>query len=204
MIRKSIAGVLALVLTVVLMFGTAVRADATQGCILDVLGIKVCGTLLTPLPTVRVTLPPVLVTVNVPGPTRTVTLPGLPGATKTVLVTVPGQTVTRTSQPQAGPTVGPGTSSESTVTKTVTVSSSGHRDHTRGTIIHSKPSPLFNVTGHARTAAGIGLLSLLALIGIILAGMAYAFRVGRRSKDNEDVAFMRALLDSVKSRGAHR
>lgn len=201
MVKRAIAAVIALVLSIVLVFGTAVRADATRGCVLDILGIKVCGTLLTPLPTVRVTLPPVRVTttVNVPGPTRTITLPAAPGATKTVLVMVPGQSVTKTAQPQVGPTVGPGT-------KTISVSPSGQTPHTHGTIGPSKQHEPFFTFGSPKGATrtvGVGLLSLLALVAIILAGMAYAFRVGQRTALDKDTNFMREVLESTVRRGKH-
>lgn len=203
------------ILAFLFVVGTAASADAAQpppqGCIINLLGIKVCGELLSPLPTVTVTVrpPPVRVTVNVPGPTRFITLPGQPGQTRTV--TVPGPTTTRTVPgPSAGPSVGPtmAPTQQSQATKTVTVSPSGQPSPTRGTLgpgdttEHEPFITLDTPSGVARTV-GFGLLSLLALVAIVLLGMAYAFQVGRRSKEDEDTNFMREVLDSVKSRGRH-
>lgn len=218
---RAVSIVVAIVLALVLTFSTASSASAERGCVLDILGIKVCGELLTPLPTVTVTLPPpppVTVKVTVPGPpgpTRTITaptLPGVPQPTKTVTVIRPGATATttKTSQPEAGPTIGPtkgpGLTNQSTATKTVTVSPSGQPVPTHGTLgPQAEHKPFFNLdtpAGVSRTV-GFGLLSLLALLVIILAGMAYAFRLGRRSQQDEDTNFIREVLDSMKSRGRH-
>jgi hypothetical protein len=48
--------------------------------------------------------------------------------------------------------------------------------------------------------AGIGLLTLLALIGLILLGMYAGYILGYKDKERKDTDFMRALLDSVKTR----
>src|SRR5690348_10896637 len=101
--RRVISCLLAVVLIVVVVCSTAAYAFADRGCVVDVLGIKVCGELLTPLPTVHVTnlitAPPVTISIKAPGetvtvggPTHTVTQPG---ATTTVYgPTGPTRTVT--------------------------------------------------------------------------------------------------------------
>lgn len=205
----------AFILACVLALAPVGSASATTGCVLDVLGIKVCGKLLTPLPTVTVTLPPVhtTVTVRVPGPTvtKTVRLPGST-VTKTVTVNQPGQVpppVTKTVN--AGPTQGPDrqTTVTKTATQSVTVSPSGQPTHTHGTIAPSNTPvphlPLFNF-GNTPTVvkAGIGLLSLIFILACILLGMLYAFRLGYNAKGKEDTNFLREVLDSAKvGRGKH-
>lgn len=112
------------------LFLSAAPAQATEGCVISVAGIKVCGTLLgEPLPeVVTVTVTPDPIRIPVPGPTvtvqpdtivRTVTPPPIvrtetvPGPTETVTIRVPGTNETVTGAPAPQPTA----------TKTVTVPS---------------------------------------------------------------------------------
>jgi len=131
-----------------------------------------------------------------------VTIPGAP-----VTLSGPTATVTKTAAPLPGPTIGPGVP-QSTITKTETVSPSGQPSPTRGTLgpgDTAEHEPFFNLEspGGVSRTVGIGLLSLLALVAIILAGMGWAFNEGRQSAFKEDTNFMREVLDRVKSRGKH-
>ena len=200
-----------------------VPAQADQGCVVDVVGVKVCGTILNqPLPevvTVTKTLPPLPPirvpgpTVFVPGPTRTVTsaprhLPGptiyVPGPTRTVYS--PGvKTTLRGPQPTMLPSPAVTTTKfiENTVTETQTASRRGGTQS--GTIRpdgHSFIS-LPPVTLSAPEAVGVGVVSLLALVGLIMIAMYGGYAIGYKDKEKKDTNFMRALLDTVKSQGKH-
>lgn len=126
--RHVLSAVVATFLAVVLIVGTAFAASPadstpvtqdTQACIINVLGIKVCGTLLgQPLPpVVTVTVPPV-------------TLPPIVGPTRTVTVTPEPVRVTETVRPApvrvtervSGPTVTASPQPQPTATATVTKS----------------------------------------------------------------------------------
>lgn len=113
---KAIVGVMLTVLLVIVsLFFVASPAQpaeseqATEGCVINVLGIKVCGTLLNqPLPeVVTVTAPPVTLppaTVTLPGQTHTVTIRPDPVRVTETITPAPvrvTETVTAPSQPQA-------------------------------------------------------------------------------------------------------
>jgi hypothetical protein len=122
-------------LTAILTLFTAPPASAERGCVIDVLGIKVCGELLTPLPTVTIKPDPIVV----PGPT--VTLPPKPPVTITVpgpteTVTIPGPTSTVTAQPN-----NPGPSQAPTVTVTPEAVPTGQPTPTRGTVTPTPEQP---------------------------------------------------------------
>ena len=149
-------------------------AQETEGCVITVAGIKVCGTLLgQPLPEVvevtvpgpTITLPPVTVTDVVtirpdpirvtetirPAPVRiteTVTLPPLPQATVTEIV--PNETVTANPEPQATvtETVRPNGQPDPTVTETVEVTSdpevTRQDDPESGTVEPNNDPPFFS------------------------------------------------------------
>jgi hypothetical protein len=195
---------LAFILTLVLVL-TPSSAQADEGCVLTVAGIKVCGTVLgQPLPaavTVTVKPDPIIIagptsTVTVRPPAQTVTVPGPGGSTVTQTVRPAPQTIT--ASPNAGP--------PSTVTNTSTVSSTETRQnpHRTDTIEPGGtveiPSIDFN-DGHLTTPeASIGFLTLLALVGLLLLAMYAGYVLGYKDKERKDTDFMRALLDSVKIR----
>lgn len=188
---------LAFILTLVLVL-TPSSAQADDGCVLTVAGIKVCGTVLgQPLPaavTVTVKPDPIIIagptsTVTVRPPAQTVTVPGPGGSTAT-------QTITAT--PKAGPT------STATDSSTVSNTETGQPTPRTGTIIPGGtvdyPAVDFG-DGHTTVVeAGIGLLALLALIGLLLLAMYAGYALGYKDRERKDTDFMRALLDSVKTR----
>lgn len=158
-VLSAIVGVLLIVtLTLGSIFVTTTPAPAvpvtqeTQGCVLSLAGVRVCGTLLEqPLPEVvtvtvpPVTLPPVTVTDVVtvrpdpirvtetirPAPVRvteTVTAPPVPQATVTVTENAdgtPNSTSSVSPQPTVTETVSPNGQPVPTVTETVTVEPEG-------------------------------------------------------------------------------
>lgn len=226
--------VLAIVLAVVLSFGwtTSTPEPAVaqgQGCILDIsgtIGLVICGGEIIdrlPLPTITIkgptiTLPPLPpVTIRPPRVTETVTVPGpttvvtqAPGGTETVYVveTVVGPTSnvtvstteTTTARPSDGPTQ---TVTEQTET-TVTASPTRQPEPDDGKV---EPEPPAVDLGDGKTTiveAGLGVLSLLALVGLILLGLYAGYVLGYKDRENKDTKFMRALLEQASlRRGKH-
>jgi len=209
--KRLAALVLALLLTAVLSLYPA-PARAETGCLINLLGIKVCGTLIgQPLPeVVTVTVRPD--PIRIPGPTSTVTVTPapqvkevrVPGPTTFVTDPVPGPTVTRT--PQAVPT--------QTVTapvETVTVTPDPRQEpEGRDKIDNEEDSGFFSDEvdpGDGETTVaevGIGTLTLLALVGLLLFTLYAGYIMGYRDREAKDTNFIRAVLDSSKiSRGQH-
>lgn len=195
---KRLAAVLGL--TAILTLLTPSPAIADEGCVLDVLGVKVCGTLLTPLPTVTATVKPNPVpvpgpTVRIPGPTVTV-----PGPTKTV--TIPGPTSTATSQQNTtGPSSGP------TSTVTITSSPTGQPGTSRATVT---PSPELSTGGtvhEARTKTETIVRTILATTLIVIVSVALillflflGFLLGKQAESKNQTDFLESLLDYTKIR----
>lgn len=214
----------------------AAEAQDTQGCVVNTLGVKVCGTLLgQPLPEVAtitvqgptVTVPPVTVTDVVtvrpdpirltetirPDPVRTtetVTLPPAPQATVTVTENADGTPIaTSTPQPTVTETVRPNGEPVPTVTQTVTEEpeqvtrqdpdESGSIEPEQDDEPFFSPDVDFDFTDPTITEAGIGLLSALLLIGLIMGSMLYGFHRGRKSEQSGEADFLRTLLDRSKT-----
>lgn len=203
--RRVILSLLALTLVGLLVLLPAPSAEADTGCVITVAGVKVCGELLgEPLPeviTVTVKPDPIII----PGPTSTSTVTPPP-----VTVTVPGppgptQTVTETSQPETV-TATPDAVPDETVTETTTVSPSetGQDPVDDGTLGDNEPDDTSDIDfGDGDITieeAGIGILTLLALVGLLLLSMYAGYVLGYKDKEAKDTRFMRALLDTVKSR----
>lgn len=125
------------------------------------------------------------VRVAVPGPTRTVAVPG-PTVFRTAQVAVPGPTETITETVRPSP--------RQDATKRATM------DADRGFY-----SPDVDLGDDEVTAAeaGIGLLTLLALVGLILIAMYAGYTLGYKESEREDTHFMRALRDTMVTRGKH-
>lgn len=139
-----------------------------------------------PGPTVTEVPNPIVKTeeVVVPGPTETIYIqqpppPAQPVETRTVEVPGPTTTVTATSPPQP----------------------SGQTTPEGGTI-EADTGPMIDFGDGDTTPAevGIGILTLLALVGILLLAMYAGYILGYKDKERTDTNFMRALLDSVKTR----
>lgn len=192
----------ALVLAVVGVVGwSPSSASAERGCVVSLAGLKVCGKLLgEPLPeivTVTVRPDPIIV----PGPTSTQTITPPP-----VTVTAPPQPVQTVTVAPRPVTVTPDAVPNETVTVTTTPSASPTRqpEGDDGTIAPDEsvgPKAVDFGDGNITIfELGIGLASLLALVGLILLAMYAGYILGYRDKEAKDTRFMRALLDSVKSR----
>lgn len=193
----------ALPIALLLTLFTPSLAHAEDGCVINVLGIKVCGTLLgQPLP------PVVTVTVR-PDPIRlpgaTVTLPAPPRATVEVpgpTVKVPGPTKTVTVNPAP---VGP--SELPQPTKTVTETTAGQTTTSRVTVT---PSPEVNTevrTEHEtqtktetivkKVFLGTLVSLVLALLGLIAMLVGYYF--GRKDEERKEKRFLGNILDYART-----
>ena len=218
--RRGLSALI-LIITLVGLVVTAPPVESKESCIVNVsgtLGIVLCAgepVANIPLPTVSiagptVTLPPlpratttktvrppqvtVTKTVIAPGPTKRVTVPG-PTRLATTTKTVAPETVTRTEVREETKT--------KVVTKTVTQSPRQARD-TRGTIGPQEQHPGFPLYHSSPAeAVGIGLLTLLALVGLILLSMYGGYLLGYKDSERENVDFMRALRDKLMVRGKH-
>ena len=178
-------------------------AGAVPACIVDALGIRVCGELLEPLPTITIKPDPIII----PGPTETTTIKPPP-----VTVTVPGpeapqETVTVTPEPEVV-TETPDAVPEETVTETTSPSPTGQPTDDGGTIAPDdngesdffSPDIDFGDGNPTVGEVGLGILTLLALVGLLLLSMYLGYILGYKDKERKDTDFLRALLDTVKSK----
>lgn len=199
--RRLFLAVLALLLTFVLVLMPS-TSSATPGCVITAGGLKVCGELLgQPLPaviTVTVTPDPV----TLPGPTSTTTVHPPP-----VTVTLPGPVTTTTAMETPQPqivTVTPDAVPPVTQTTTIDNPSTGQPTPSHGTIgtNESKDIPAIDFgDGHTTIIeAGLGFLTLLALVGLLLLSLYAGYILGYRDRERKETDFMRALLDKIKSR----
>lgn len=185
----------------------------------------------TPTPAPTVTLPPLpgptvtisprpQPTITIPGPTATITkiLPPIiefertiiPGPTRTVFVPGPTRTVTG---PVVTETATPFPLPAKTVTATATETITERAVPTR------QPPPRrdtmdddrffrFDIDLGDRSLSagelGIGLLTLLALVAVVLMAMYGGYVLGYKDQEQQDTDFIRALLDRSKPRrGLH-
>lgn len=209
-VAKVLASITAVVMAFVLAFGGAVHhedpAQAAGQCVVQVqgtVGVVICADVpiaQVPLPTVTVkgptvTLPAATVTVNVPGPTKTVTIPG---GTQTVTTTVteevsngnPTETVTVSPEPSSLPTA--------------TVTETGQSPPGDGTIGDDGPTVDFGDGTTTIVEVGLGLLATIALVGLLLLALWSGYYIGYKDKEKKDTSFMRALLEQVTLRRAHK
>lgn len=216
--RKLSAAVLIVAMACVLALAVgAQKASAAQGCIINIAGIKICGELLgQPLPElveVTVTAPPI----RLPGPTQTITVRPQPG-----IQTVPGPTVTLPPAPQPTRTVtvtprAEPTGPVPTVTATTTVTPAPLAPTGQPGVTDDIVRPQerdkdgffrfdFDPFDDEFTAAeaGVGLLTILALVALMLAAMYSGYVLGYKDRERKDTDFMRALLERSKTRGQHR
>lgn len=144
------------------------------------------------VPPITVTPAPVTETVRIPAPTVTKTAPPKPRATVTKRVEVPGKTTTLTSAPE-------------TTTITPSPTASG-QDRGGSASIEPKEKKFFsleinpgddNITAGE---AGLGILGLLAIIGLFFLGVYTGYYLGFRNKEVDDTHFMRAMRDSILTR----
>lgn len=170
-----------------------------------------------PLPTVTLTLPVQTVTLSprivrvpkiVDGPTETIHLPRRTvtetvrpqpeaGPTETVYVYV-GDTRTVTVTPTPGTARVPGPTVTRTIERPPVLSRQQPLEH--GTV----GKELFDLPPVSTPGAvGIGFVTLLALAGVILLAMYGGYILGYKESEREDTNFMRALRDSMLTRGKH-
>lgn len=203
---RRLAAVLGL--TAILTLFTPSTANAAEGCVIDVLGVKVCGTIVSPLPTITVKPSPIIVpgpTVTlppVPGPTQTVHVP-IPGPTRTVQI--PGPTTTVTVQPN-----NPQPSSGPTVTVTPDAVPTGQPTPSRATVT---PSPEVKTKTVTQTetqnktetivkgiALGLLVLIVLAALGVLALWIGYI--LGYKGAERNETRSLRNMLDMLKA-GKH-
>lgn len=165
------------------------------------------ATIRVPGPTVRlpgvtvtriIEVPQVTQTIIVPprtlqGPVRTVTQPGLPGATTTATVVVNREIVRNGTAPP--------------VTREVRLTVSGQATVTSATVVPSKE--VVRIPGTTKTvtkfqAVGLSLLGLLALMGLGLFLLWLGFVLGYKSSERENVSFLKALRDTISRPGKHK
>lgn len=192
--------------TATLTLFTPSTANAAEGCVISVAGIKVCGRLLTPLPTVTikpdairlpgsvVTVRPDPVQVPVPGPTRTVEIPG---DTKTVTIRPDNpQPSQRPVLPQPTETV--------TVTPDAVPDQTGQPAPVRGTVAPS-PEPEVETVTETRTKTEtiirrvlLGTLVSIAFTALGILALFLGYIMGQKdAKKNED-RFLESLRDTVR------
>jgi len=177
---------------------------------------RITVTRLLPRVTEIVTLPPIVRTLI--QPRRTVTLPAetvrLPGAT----LTVPGQTamVPKSTQTITIRQIVTSTGTGPPVTNVITLSPSqsvsiGQETVTRGTVVPTTISTAVPTERRIQLpgvttfqAAGIGLISLLLLIALMLFALWGGYALGYKNADRENTNFLRVLRDSMGVRGKHR
>lgn len=183
---------------------TPSTANAEEGCLLNALGIKVCGTLLgQPLPevvtvTVRpepIRLPPVTVTLP-PRPPRTVEVP-VPGPTRTV--GIPGPTKTVTARPN-----NPGPSAAPTVTATVTPQPAGQTPSASATLPSAPEKPKTVVETRTKTETIVRTVIVGTLAAIILAALGclalwLGYVLGYKGAERKEARSLRGMLDTIKA-----
>lgn len=143
-----------------------------------------------------VILPPVTRTVQVPGGTKTVTEPGLPGATKTATVVISREVIRNGSAPPV----------TREVRTTASASGSGQSTTTSVTVTPSKE--VVHIPGTTKTvtkiqAVGLSLLALILLMALGLFLLWLGFILGYRSSDKENMGFLRTLRDTIRRPGKH-
>lgn len=186
----------ALFAAALLILTTPSTASAAEGCVINVAGIKVCGELLGPLPTVTVHPDPI----RIPGPTVTLPPNTVPGPT----IKVPGPTVTVTAPPAPGST--------STVTATpapVGPSSlptpTGQPSPTRGTVTPSQQPEQNTSPDDTRTKTEtivryvtLGTLLTLALVALGILGLFLGYAMGQKDAQRNEDDFLKSLLSYVR------
>jgi len=155
----------------------------------DTITDTITKTIKIPGPTITKVPDPIVRTekIIVPGPTKTIytqaEAPAPQVVTRTVEVPGPTETTTVTASPTptASPTGQPTPESDTMEPDTGPAIDFGDGDTTPAEV-------------------GIGILTLLALVGLILLALYAGYILGYKDKERTDTNFMRALLDSVKSR----
>lgn len=161
-------------------------AQAEKGCLINALGIKVCGELVdTPLPeVVKVTIKPDPVVI--PGPTVTVTK--LPKPNKTITIPGPTRVITKTQK-----------------TKTRTIEP-GRQMPTRSVTIEGDPVQSKQVIKtHTHEKTIIKKVFLGTLVGLVLAALGVlalflGYYFGYRDANKDEDKFLRGLLSKIASR----
>lgn len=201
---------LGIIAAVVLMIALAIApspAHADDTCVITTMGIKVCGEAFTPLPTITVAPEPIIIpgpaeTVTIYPPQATVTTSVLPQPGSTTTVTEPGSTTTVTDPAPVGQSDSP----TETVTETATVSENATAtgqdppDHDR---VDPDDSTSF-VPDSVIEYVGVGLLSILVLLFMILVGSLYGFYRGKKFSEGQEKKFLDNLLNMAVSRDTHR
>lgn len=207
--KRFLSGILVLLVLVMLLFVPA-KAAADDGCILNVsgtIGIVVCAgepVANLPLPTVTVRGPEVTDIVKVPGPTVTVRPPQAT-VTRTAFVQEPRETIYFPG-PTTTATKTVETPVPTTMTDQITVTETTGQNPVRDGTVSQEDGDTFEFPSLSLSpteAVGIGLLSLLALVGLILLAMYGGYILGYKDSEQEDSNFMRALRDSMLVRGKH-
>lgn len=214
------------VVTCELVTGPVTRVVCTAAGVVVLNTVVDLPTVNVPGPTVTaqghtVTLPPVTlppqaqgtpqgprntVTVAVPGPTVAGPTVRIPGPTKTVTKNVAGPTRTVTKPPKPQSTVTQTATTTATATETIVAEPTGQTDPDSGRVDDNEPDNGFFTPGIdfgddnvTVGEAGIGLLSALLIIAMILSGMGYGFRRGLKAGRAGESDFLRAVLDRSKT-----
>lgn len=192
------------VLVAILLVFTVLLPSPAYGetaCVLNVIDIKVCGPLVTPLPTVTIlpnpiqlpgktiTLRPAPVTVTVPSQTKTVVIPG-PTSTVTVH--------SNTTRASAGQPEAP--------TATVTTNpKSGQTPPSHDTVSEAPEPPKHSVVHETRTKTETivrtvlaGTLVTLLLVGLGILALFLGYILGQRDAAKEEDDFLRSLVAQVR------
>jgi hypothetical protein len=218
--RKVIAITLALMFSIMIVFGVAFGTNRPAaaavndtvcplpGVCVDVPTVTLPGvtvTRLVTLPPQTVRIPPVTVTkiINLPPVTRTIIVPGEAG-TRTVTVGLPRATTTATVVVNKE-IIRNGTAPPVTREVRSTVPG-GQSTVTSATVVPSKE--VVRLPGTTRTvtklqAVGLSLLGLILLMGLGLFLLWLGFILGYKSSEKENTNFLRALRDSIRRPGKH-
>lgn len=144
-----------------------------------------------------VILPPVTRTVQAPGGMRTVTVPGLPGATKTATVVVSREVISNGTAPPV----------TREVRSTTSVGGSGQTTTASATVTPRKE--VVRIPGTTKTvtkfqAVGLSLLALILLMSLGIFLLWLGFVLGYKSSDKENISFLRSLRDVARRKpGKH-
>ena len=218
--RDKLIGFVLTVLLGISMVMLAMEARSPQSYAVDAsAAVSICppevSTCVTvTLPEKTITLPGRTITVPPNPATVTRMLPRPPRATRTVTKRLPQRTVTRIVRPSETTINRSGTGAP---TKTVTISErrtatpGGQITVTSATIVPTTKTvrlPGTTIQVETLKKVGLGLLSAIIMITLILAAMYFAWmsglRAGERRHQDEDVKFIQSLKDSFVTRGRHR
>lgn len=140
-----------------------------------------------------ISLPPIVKTVRVPGPTATAIIPG-PQST----VRVPGRNTTATTTVTITKAAQTFTERPSAATQTTTVTSTPRQTGTKGATIEPAPNDGGVTIPETRLnkiqTIGVGTLAVIIVAGLIILGMYGGYYLGYKDSDKAEAKFLRAML----------